>query len=399
MVTIDYLYQISNRKISGVSLDYKRPIYRKINWDNRLIGIKGPKGVGKSTLLLQHIKESFPDRSKVLYVSLDNIWFTTNDLTDLVEYHYTHGGTHIFLDEVHRYRWWPKVIKNLYDDYPDLHIAYTGSSILKVKTADADLSRRLRSYDMNGLSFREYLAFEGVLDYRTLELEEILADHISVASDIAAGLKILPYFEKYLETGYYPFYKEDGDGYLSRVQEVVSQTIDLDIPAIEDVEYHTLQKLKKLMVILANQVPFIPKMNEFYQEMQTSREQGLKLLNILEDAKLITMLKTSAKALKHISAPNKLYLDNTNMMYALCPNAQAGTVRETFFMNQLSHSHTVSLPVKGDFKVDEKYLFEVGGRKKSFDQIKDETDSFLAIDSIEIGHGNKIPLWLFGFLD
>ncbi len=399
MVTIDYLYQISNRKISGVSLDYKRPIYRKINWDNRLIGIKGPKGVGKSTLLLQHIKESFPDRSKVLYVSLDNIWFTTNDLTDLVEYHYTHGGTHIFLDEVHRYRWWPKVIKNLYDDYPDLHIAYTGSSILKVKTADADLSRRLRSYDMNGLSFREYLAFEGVLDYRTLELEEILSDHISVASDIAAGLKILPYFEKYLETGYYPFYKEDGDGYLSRVQEVVSQTIDLDIPAIEDVEYHTLQKLKKLMVILANQVPFIPKMNEFYQEMQTSREQGLKLLNILEDAKLITMLKTSAKALKHISAPNKLYLDNTNMMYALCPNAQAGTVRETFFMNQLSHSHTVSLPVKGDFKVDEKYLFEVGGRKKSFDQIKDETDSFLAIDSIEIGHGNKIPLWLFGFLD
>ena len=399
MATLDYLYQISNRKISGISLDYKRPLYRKINWDNRLIGIKGPKGVGKSTLLLQHIKESFPDRSKVLYVSLDNIWFATNDLTDLVEYHYTHGGTHIFLDEVHRYKWWPKVIKNLYDDYPDLHIAYTGSSILKVKTADADLSRRLRSYDMNGLSFREYLAFEGVMDYRTLELEEILSDHISVASDIAAGLKVLPYFEKYLETGYYPFYKEEGDGYLSRVQEVVSQTIDLDIPAIEDVEYNTLQKLKKLMVILANQVPFIPKMNEFYQEMQTSREQGLKLLNILEDAKLITMLKTSAKALKHISAPDKLYLDNTNMMHALSPNAQAGTVRETFFMNQLSHSHRVSLPIKGDFRVDEKYLFEVGGRKKTFEQIKDESDSFLAIDSIEIGHGNKIPLWLFGFLD
>ena len=399
MATLDYLYQISNRKISGISLDYKRPLYRKINWDNRLIGIKGPKGVGKSTLLLQHIKESFPDRSKVLYVSLDNIWFATNDLTDLVEYHYTHGGTHIFLDEVHRYKWWPMVIKNLYDDYPDLHIAYTGSSILKVKTADADLSRRLRSYDMNGLSFREYLAFEGVMDYRTLELEEILSNHISVASDIAAGLKILPYFEKYLETGYYPFYKEEGDGYLSRVQEVVSQTIDLDIPAIEDVEYNTLQKLKKLMVILANQVPFIPKMNEFYQEMQTSREQGLKLLNILEDAKLITMLKTSAKALKHISAPDKLYLDNTNMMHALSPNAQVGTVRETFFMNQLSRSHRVSLPVKGDFKVDDKYLFEVGGRKKTFEQIKDESDSFLAIDSIEVGHGNKIPLWLFGFLD
>ena len=173
----------------------------------------------------------------------------------------------------------------------------------------------------------------------------------------------------------------------------------MDIPAIEDVEYDTLQKLKKLMVILANQVPFIPKMNEFYQKMQTSREQCLKLLNILEYAKLISMLKTPAKALKHISAPNKLYLDNTNMMYALSPNAPTGTIRETFFMNQLSQSHGVSLPNKGDFKVNGKYLFEVGGRKKSFEQIKDEADGFLAIDSIETGNGNKIPLWLFGFLN
>ncbi len=399
MVTLDYLYQISNRKISAISLDYKRPLYHKINWDNRLIGIKGPKGVGKSTLILQHIKESFPDRSKVLYVSLDNIWFTTNELTDLVEYHYTHGGSHIFLDEVHRYKGWQQVMKNIYDDYPDLHIAYTGSSILKVRTADGDLSRRLRSYDINGLSFREYLAFEGVKDYRILTLEEILSDHISLASDITAGVKILPYFEKYLKTGYYPFYKEEGDGYLSRVQEVVIHTIDLDIPAIEDVAYDTLQKLKKLMVILANQVPFIPKMNEFYQEMHTSREQCLKLLNILELSKLISMLKTPAKALKHISAPDKLYLDNTNMMHALSPNAPTGTIRETFFMNQLSQSHGVSLPSKGDFKVNGKYLFEIGGRKKSFEQIKDETESFLAIDSIETGNGNKIPLWLFGFLN
>ncbi len=399
MVTLDYLYQISNRKISAISLDYKRPLYHKINWDNRLIGIKGPKGVGKSTLILQHIKESFPDRSKVLYVSLDNIWFTTNELTDLVEYHYTHGGSHIFLDEVHRYKGWQQVMKNIYDDYPDLHIVYTGSSILKVRTADGDLSRRLRSYDINGLSFREYLAFEGVKDYRILTLEEILSDHISLASDITAGVKILPYFEKYLKTGYYPFYKEEGDGYLSRVQEVVIHTIDLDIPAIEDVAYDTLQKLKKLMVILANQVPFIPKMNEFYQEMHTSREQCLKLLNILELSKLISMLKTPAKALKHISAPDKLYLDNTNMMHALSPNAPTGTIRETFFMNQLSQSHGVSLPSKGDFKVNGKYLFEIGGRKKSFEQIKDETESFLAIDSIETGNGNKIPLWLFGFLN
>ena len=399
MITIDYLYQISNRRINQISLEYKRPLYHQINWGNRLIGIKGPKGVGKSTLLLQHIKESFTDRSKVLYVSLDNMWFCTNDLVDLVEYHYTHGGTHIFLDEIHKYKNWQDCIKNIYDDYPDLHIVYTGSSILKLKSGDGDLSRRVRSYEMSGLSFREYLIFEGALEHQTINLEEILTGHISIASEIVSKIKVLPYFEAYLKNGYYPFYKEEGDGYLSRVQEVIAQTIDMDIPAVEDVEYGTLQKLKKLLMILAVQVPFIPKMNDLYQELDTNREQGLKLLNLLEQAKMISMLKTPVKALKNISAPDKLYLDNTNMMYALSGNAEIGTVRETFFMNQLSVSHEVSLPAKGDFKIDQKYLFEVGGRKKSFEQIKDEKDSFLAIDSIEMGNGNKIPLWLFGFLN
>ena len=399
MITIDYLYQISNRKINKISLDYKRPLYYRINWDNRLIGIKGPKGVGKSTLLLQHIKETFADRSKVLYVSLDNMWFSTNDLVELVEYHYTHGGTHIFLDEIHKYKNWQDCVKNIYDDYPDLHIVYTGSSILKLKSGDGDLSRRVRSYEMSGLSFREYLIFEGALEHPAINLEEILTGHVSIASEIVSRIKVLPYFESYLTNGYYPFYKEEGDGYLLRVQEVITQTIDMDIPAVEDVEYGTLQKLKKLLMILAVQVPFIPKMNELYQELDTNREQGLKLLNLLQQAKLISMLKTPVKALKNISAPDKLYLDNTNMMYALSGNAEIGTVRETFFMNQLSILHEVSLPAKGDFKIDQKYLFEVGGRKKSFDQIKDEKDSFLAIDSIETGNGNRIPLWLFGFLN
>lgn len=398
MVTIDYLYLISNRKVNQISLAYKRPLFYQINWDNRLIGIKGPKGVGKSTLILQHIKEHFPDRSKVLYVSLDNIWFSSNDLIDLVEYHYTHGGTHIFLDEIHKYRNWQDSIKNIYDDYPDLHVVYTGSSILKLKSGDGDLSRRLRTYEMGGLSFREYLKFEEAMDYNAVSLSDILSNHVSIASDIVSRIKVLPYFEKYLTSGYYPFYKEEGDGYLPRVQEVVSQTIDMDIPAVEDVEFGTLQKLKKLLMILAVQVPFIPKMNELYQQLDTNREHGLKLLNLLEQAKLITMLKTPAKALKHISAPEKLYLDNTNMMYALSDNVEVGTVRETFFMNQLSMLHEVSFPLKGDFRIDGKYLFEVGGKKKSFDQIKDEKDSFLAIDSVEIGNGSRIPLWLFGFL-
>lgn len=398
MANFDYLYTVSNRRVSQIDLSYKRPIYYQINWDNRLIGIKGPKGVGKSTLLLQHIKETFSDLSKVLYVSLDNMWFASNSLIDLVEYHYTHGGTHIFLDEIHKYKHWQDAIKNIYDDYPDLHVVYTGSSILKLKAGDGDLSRRMRSYEMTGLSFREYMAFEGELQYRVLSLEDLLNNHVTIASEIVSKVKILPAFESYLKEGYYPFYKEEGDGYLSRVQEVITQTIDMDIPAVEEVEYGTLQKLKKLLMILAVQLPFIPRMNELYHELETNREQGLKLLSLLEDAKLISMLKTPVKALKHLSAPDKLYLDNPNMMYALSEKVDIGTVRETFFNNQLSVNNKVSLPPKGDFKVDDRFLFEVGGRKKSFDQIKDEPDSFLAIDSVEIGNGNRIPLWLFGFL-
>lgn len=399
MTNIDYLYLISNRRISRISTDYKRPLYYRINWDNRLIGIKGPKGVGKSTLILQHIKESFSDMSKVLYVSLDNLWFSSNNLIDLVEYHYSHGGTHIFLDEIHKYTNWQDSIKNIYDDYPDLHIVYTGSSILKLKTGDGDLSRRLRSYEMDGLSFREYLFFENILDFNAITLEELLKNHTNIASSISSQIKILPYFEKYLSGGYYPFYKEEGDGYLSRVQEVITQTIDVDIPSMEDIEYSSLQKLKKLLNILSTQLPFIPKMNQLYQELETNREHGLKLLNLLEQAKLIAMLKSPVKALKHLSAPDKLYLDNTNMMYALNNNTEIGTVRETFFMNQLSQNYNVSLPQKGDFLVEQKYIFEVGGRKKTFEQIKDEENSYLAVDSIEIGHGNRIPLWLFGFLN
>lgn len=398
MSNFDHLYTVSTRRVSQIDLSYKRPIYFQINWDNRLIGIKGPKGVGKSTLILQHIKETFSDLSKILYVSLDNMWFASNSLIDLVEYHYTHGGTHIFLDEIHKYKHWQDAVKNIYDDYPDLRVVYTGSSILKLKAGDGDLSRRVRSYEMTGLSLREYLIFERKLEYQVLSLEDILNNHVTIAADIVSRVKILPAFESYLHEGYYPFYKEEGDGYLSRVQEVITQTIDMDIPAVEEVEYGTLQKLKKLMMILSVQLPFIPKMNELYQELETNREQGLKLLSLLEDAKLISMLKTPVKALKHLSAPDKLYLDNPNMMYALSEKADIGTVRETFFNNQLSVNNKVSLPAKGDFKVDGRYLFEVGGRKKSFEQIKDEPDSFLAVDSVETGNGNRIPLWLFGFL-
>ena len=394
----EILYRNSHRVVSQVSLDFKRDLHNTINWDARIIGIKGPKGVGKSTLLKQHIKETFPDDSQVLYVSLDNMWFANNSLADLVEYHYTHGGTYLFLDEVHKYEHWQTYIKNIYDDYPSMHVVFTGSSMLKLDKGEGDLSRRVAMYIMNGLSFREYLMFEGVLQFEKLSLDDVLHHHVQIATTISEKVHVLPHWDNYYRYGYYPFYKEDLPGFHAKLLEVVQQTIEMDIPSVEKVEYGTIQKLKKLLGIIALQVPFIPKMDDLYSQLETSREQGLKLLDLLEKGALLGQLKTRAKAVKQMSAPDKLFLDNTNMMYAYNSHPEIGTVRETVFHNQLSKTHELNSPAKGDFLIDGKYLIEVGGADKTFKQIKDIPDSFLAIDDVEFGRGNKIPLWLFGFL-
>ena len=363
-----------------------------------MIGIKGARGVGKTTLILQHIKEHFPDRDKALYVSLDNLWFTTHSLTDLVEYHYTHGGTHLFLDEIHRYPKWQTILKNLYDDYPDLNIVYTGSSMLEIDSSQGDLSRRQIVYHLAGLSFREFLYFENDIKVEPVTLEELLSRHVEIASFITSGTKILPLFEKYLKIGYYPFYKSTFEGYEFRLQEVVRQVIESDLPAVEDVQYITIQKVKKMLMILAERVPHTPKMSELYKELETNREQGLKMLYALERGGLLALLTTEVKNYRSLSRPDKIYLNNTNLMYALSPRVDIGNIRETFFLNQLSAFHEVLLPATGDFFVDRKYLFEVGGRTKTFEQIKDIPDSYLAVDATEIGHHNRIPLWMVGLL-
>lgn len=394
----DVLYRNSHRLVSQVSLDFKREVYSRINWKPRIIGIKGPKGVGKSTLLKQHIRETFPNDSKILYVSLDHIWFNGNSLDDLVEYHYIHGGTHLFLDEVHKYRNWQWGIKNIYDNYPSLNVVFTGSSMLQIDEGNVDLSRRTSMNVVNGMSFREYLAFEGILFQDKVSLEDILSRHVEIATEITGKVHVLNYFNDYLKHGYFPFYKEDLEGFNDRLAEVCKQVIEQDIPAVTEVEYGTVQKLKKLLYIIAAQVPFIPKMEEIYRQLETNREQGLKLMDLLERAALIGQLKSKVKAVKKMSSPDKLFLDNPNLMYALSGAPEIRTVRETFLYNQLSRVCRVNHPGKGDFLADGRYLFEVGGPKKNFDQIKGVENSFLAIDGVEFGRRNKIPLWLFGFL-
>lgn len=399
MEGLDQILSIYSRRLQGTPEGFKRYLIDKIDWRDNLIAIKGAKGTGKTTMLLQHIKESFTDKDKALYLSLDNLWFETHSINDLIEYHYTHGGTHLFLDEVHYYPKWKTLIKNINDDYPGLHVVYTGSSMLKIDSGVADLSRRQLPYILHGMSFREYLLYEGLAEMEPISLDLLLRDHRRIAEDILSnGMKILPAFGEYLRYGYYPFYKSVYSGFEIRLQQVVNHVLENDYPIIEGVEQSTIRKTKKMFMILAEQVPQTPNMSNLYNELETDRNQGLKMLYALEKAGLLALLSDKPKHIDKLSRPEKIFMDNSNLMYAYAMAPNIGTVRETFFLSQLAVDHSVTYPAKGDFLVDGKYLFEVGGRKKSFEQIKDVADSYLAVDDTEIGHHNRIPLWMFGLM-
>lgn len=397
--TIEGLYLTSNRMVARTTTTFHRYLYEQIKWNARMIGIKGARGVGKTTMLLQRIKEEFHESpEKALYVSLDNMWFKTHSLSEVVEYHYTHGGTHIFIDEIHKYENWQTLIKNIADEYPDLHVVYTGSSMLKIDQNEGDISRRQLIYTLHGMSFREYLTFEGIMEIPAITLDDLLANHQRLAMDITADVRVLGHFETYLKHGYYPFYKKDGDGFELRLQSVIRTVLYEDLPAIEDISYETIRKTERMLMILAEHVPQTPNMNELYSQLETNRNLGMKMLYLLERAALLSLLTSEAKNMKQLAKPDKIFLNNSNLMYALSGNIQIGTVREVFFNNQLAATNEVNYPKQGDFLVNHNYLFEVGGRKKSFEQIKDVPDSYLAVDSTETGHGNRIPLWMFGLL-
>ena len=385
--------------LSSVSLDYIRPLMDKIDWQDRLIEIKGSKGVGKTTLMLQHILQSFPNVDDTLYVSLDNLWFQSYSLKELVDWFYVQGGRYLYLDEVHYYPHWQTAIKNLIDEYADLHIAFTGSSMLQLEVGEGDLSRRLIDYHLPGLSFREYLRFEKVAELETYTLDEILLNHVQISFAVKEQLgNIQPYFDAYLQHGYYPFYKSVRSGYEIRLQHVVNQVLECDYPIIDEVTVSTIEKTKKMLMVLAQSVPQMPTMNTLYGQLDTGRNQGLKMLYALARADLLMLLTDKTKNLKTLSRPEKIFLHNTNLMYALGAKIEIGTVRETFFLNQVQEVVPVCYPAKGDFMVDDKYLFEVGGASKTFEQIKDVPNSFLAVDNTETGYKNRIPLWMFGLL-
>lgn len=391
------LYDSYHRRLTRVDTRFLRYLFAQINWGARIIGIKGARGVGKTTLLLQHIALTYSDVDATLYASLDDLWFATHSLLDLVDWADRRGIRRLYLDEVHRYPRWSPTLKHIYDSYPDMSIVYTSSSLLLMDNATVDLSRRQTVYTLPGLSFREYLAFEGVMNVPAIPLDDLLEHHVAHAMSIVKQVKVNAHFDDYRRRGYYPFYKEAGEDYASRLRQTVTVVIESDLPAVESMSFETVQKVKRLLMVISERVPFQPNMSELWKQLATNNELGLRMLYALDKARILTLLTSKAKSYKALSKPAKILLGNTNLMHALCPHVDVGTERETFFLSQLAVNHLTHYPPQGDCLVDGKYLFEVGGRKKTFDQIADMPDSFLAVDDTEVGHGRRIPLWLFGF--
>ena len=396
---MESLITTSDRLVQHVNTDFIRYLYNNVAWDNRLTGITGAKGTGKTTLLLQYIKLNFPDRSKALYASLDNIWFTKHSLLDLAEDFYNLGGTHLFLDEVHKYRSWAIEIKNIYDSYPALHIVFTGSSMLEIFNASVDLSRRTVVYELKGLSFREFLKYENGIELPVFELSSLLKDHRTIASEITSKIKILPELKKYLEYGYYPYYKENIATYPNQVEQSVQKTLYEDLPAIENIEYATILKIKKLLGIIAEMVPFTPNITNLSAAIEIGRNALVKYLYLLDKAGVIQCITELNQTLQTLAKPQKVYLENTNIIHSLAfQNINTRNVRETFFANQLRVKHKVNTAKNGDFTIDGTIVFEVGGKNKSHAQLKNVENAYIAADDIETGFANKIPLWLAGFL-
>lgn len=394
---MDSLVKIYLRLLQETDASTFRYLYPNIDWNERCIAIVGAKGVGKTTLLLQHIKTTFAKKDEALFASLDNTWFANHTILELANEFYMNGGTHLFLDEIHHYPNWAKEIKNIYDSFPKLKIVFTGSSLMRIYKSTTDLSRRVVYENLEGLSFREFLKFEKMGDFSTFSLEEIVENHQNIAFKITENVKIMPLFKKYLKNGYYLFYKEGLRKYEQKLQEAINNVIDVDVPAIENIEFESRYKLKKLMAILATLVPYTPNITDLAVAIDSNRNNTVKYLSLLENAKLLNLISYKNKRIGDLTKPDKVLMNNTNLSYIYGNNTNIGSIRETFFVNQLNAISDVVLAPKGDFMVD-KYTFEVGGKNKTFEQIKDIPHSFVVADDIEIGHKNKIPLWLFGML-
>ena len=411
---MEQLFEINNSLIRQVDDKFTRSLAYQINWNSRLIEIRGARGVGKTTMLLQQVKKRHGSGPQTgLYASLDDPYFYSNSIIELAEGFVKYGGEALFLDEVHKYPAkhersdWSSEIKTVYDRYPDLRIVYTGSSMLGLYKGKGDLSRRRVVYHLQGLSFREYLLFHGHLNHNVLSLKRILTEHETITRQLPTKLKVLRHFHQYLEYGYYPFHLEHKNLisknkklYYSQLNDILSLIMEIDIPSVTEITFDKVVKVKKLLAVISTSAPYTPELKRLKQEIGIADDRTLlRYLHYLHESAIVNVIHKASKGNQVFRKPDKLYLENTNLMHALGQrHADAGNIRETFFLNQMKADHAVHVAESGDFQIDQRYVFEIGGKNKQQLQIRNIDHAYIAADDIESGFGNRIPLWLFGFL-
>ncbi len=380
-----------HKLLRETSTTFHRYMYDRIHWDTRMIGLMGPRGVGKTTLVLQHIKEQLPLKES-LYVQAEDFYFASHRLTELADDFAKIGGKYLFIDEIHKYKDWARELKLIYDYHAELHVVFTGSSVLDIAKGAFDLSRRALMYEMQGLSYREYLELFHGIRFPRCTLSQLLQQEVELPN----GFLPLKHFADYLQRGYYPFSDENINQY---VQQVINATIETDIPQYADLSVSTARKLKRLLAIIAQSAPFKPNMSQIGGQLEVSRNNVSDLCAYLEKAGLISQLRTSTNGIQGLGKVDKVYLDNPTLIYTLGnQNVEIGTVRETFFFNQTRSLCPVIVSPISDFLIDGKYTFEVGGKKKKQRQLQDIENGYVVKDDIETGYGNIIPLWMFGML-
>jgi predicted AAA+ superfamily ATPase len=386
---MDKLFEYFSKLLKQPIPDFQRYIYPDIHWNNRMIGLTGPRGVGKTTLILQHISKNL-NYNESLYVTAEDFYFSEHKLLDLADTFTKRGGKNLFIDEIHKYQDWSKELKLIYDYFPQLNIVFTGSSILDINKGAADLSRRAVMYRMQGLSFREYLQLFHHISVKIHTLQDIITHKVELP-----GIEHpLPLFEDYLKRGYYPFAIEDEYGL--RLQQIINQTLESDIPLYADMNVATGRKLKQLLAIISQSVPFKPNFSSLATVIGVSRNNIADYCLYIEEAGLIAQLRDDTGGIRGLGKVSKIYLDNTNLIYNMAKDApNIGNIRETFFFNQLRVDFDVIESSVADFMIDD-YTFEIGGKNKGQKQISGQPNAFIVKDDIEFGYQNVLPLWTFG---
>jgi len=388
-------YQYIHKKISKIT--YKRYFFDMVDFDERLIGIVGARGIGKTTFLLQYLDGLEISDDKKLYFSVDSILGYSTTLFDIAEDFSNLGGEVLVIDEIHKYKNFEIELKEIYD-FLDIQILFSGSSAIVLEHKKADLSRRAVLYRVKGLSFREFLELKLHIKFETYTLTEILSNHIEITKEITKQIKPLEYFKEYLKFGYYPFYFETPNTYYLKLEEIINVVVESDLPMIYNIEPSNITKLKQLVAYICNSKPYELNLTNLSTKIGINRKTLYLYIHYLTLGDVFLKVMPKAKGDTIFSKPSKLYLNNTNLNYAYCDTVEIGTLRESFFANQLHGEHVLKYVEKGDFLVDDTVTIEIGGKNKGFEQIKDLPNSYVVSDDIEMGFRSKVPLWLFGFL-